>query len=74
MSTQPSTDNPAEAQGGAPEADVLEEAPETAPEAADGEEEGPQFIEAFGKEAIISIALFIAFVLFAIICLPTYIL
>lgn len=70
MSTQPSTDNPAEALQGAPEADVVEEAPE----AVVGEEEGPQFIEAFGKEAIVSIALFIAFVLFAIICLPTYIL
>lgn len=44
-----------------------------ATESPEGEESGPQFIEAFGKEAIISIALFIGFIVFVIICLPTYI-
>lgn len=71
--TDPQT---APADGDVVDAEALEEAPvdATATGEAGGEEEGPQFIEAFGKEAIISIALFIAFVVFAIVCLPTYIL
>lgn len=60
MSTEPHIDETAEAATPGPEAM--------------GEEEVPQFIEAFGKEALISIALFIAFVAFVIVCLPTYIL
>ncbi|TRY18198.1 hypothetical protein FOJ82_09125 [Tessaracoccus rhinocerotis] len=67
MSTRPHTEEGADAAGPAPE-----DVPATEP--VEGEEQdGPQLIEAFGKEAIISIALFIGFVLFVIICLPTYI-
>ena len=67
MSTEPRTGHDAtQTDGPAPELDavVAEEA---------DEEETVGFIDAFGKEAVISIALFIGFVLFAIVCLPTYI-
>lgn len=67
MSTEPRTDHDAtQADETAPELDAV------AAEPADEEEAGG-FIDAFGKEAVISIALFIGFVLFVIVCLPTYI-
>lgn len=66
MSTEPRTDDAAEAEETAPAVDAVDTEVE-------GEEEAGGFIDAFGKEAVISIALFIGFVLFVIICLPTYI-
>lgn len=69
VSTEPNTEEEARVD----EAAQAQAAEAQAAEGAEGEESEPQFIEAFGKEAIISIALFIGFIAFVIVCLPTYI-